>query len=141
MLTPEPNRRDFVRLTAAAVGGILAGLSTASAAEEKAKEEKNPLLSDKHVCRGINTCKGKGKGEKNDCAGMGACATAKAHTCKGENDCKGQGGCGEHVGENACKGKGECAVPLDAKAWSKARKRFEVLMNKADKKFGPAPKS
>jgi hypothetical protein len=138
----EPDRRDFSRLAAAALGGILAGLSTATAEQkdEKKKEEKNPLLTDKHICRGLNTCKGKGKGEKNDCAGMGACAIAKAHSCDGKNECKGQGGCGANPGENACKGEGKCAVPLEAPAWSKARKRFEELMTKDGKKFGPAPK-
>ena len=50
--------------------------------------------------------------KKNDCAGQGDCATAKAHTCGGENDCAGLGGCGAHPGENKCKGMGDCHVPL-----------------------------
>lgn len=134
------NRRDFQRLTLAALGGALAGTQRSLAADEKAKEEKNPLLSDPHVCRGINTCKGKGKDKKNECAGQGTCATAKAHSCHADNECKGQGGCGAKPGENACKGKGECGVPLSSRAWEKARKRFEELMKKEGKKFGPAPK-
>lgn len=134
----EPNldRRGFARLAAAAVGGLVAGTA---AAEDKKEDKKNPLLSDKHVCRGINTCKGKGQGGKNECAGTGACATAKEHTCGGENECKGQGGCGEMPGENTCKTMGKCHVPLEKKAWAKARKRFEELMAKDGKKVGKAP--
>lgn len=142
---PEPNRRDFTRLAAAALGGLVAG--TSLSAQEKKDEKKddkkdktkNPFLSEPHVCRGLNTCKGKGKGEKNDCAGSSACATVKAHTCKGENACRGEGGCGAKPGENECKGMGECAVPLKADAWKKARPRFEEVMKKAGKEVKPAP--
>lgn len=137
----ELNRRDFQRLSMAALGGAVAGAELGYAADDKEKEEKNPLLSDPHVCRGINTCKGKGADKKNACAGQGTCATAKAHSCHGENDCKGQGGCEAKPGENACKGKGKCGVPLSNRAWDKARKRFEELMKKEGKKFGnPPPK-
>jgi hypothetical protein len=139
MAHSELNRRDFQRLTMAALGGALAGAETGLAADDKGKEETSPLLSDPHVCRGINTCKAKGADKKNACAGQGTCATAKAHSCHGDNECKGQGGCGAKPGENACKGKGECGVPLSAGTWKKARKRFEELMTKAGKKFGDAP--
>jgi hypothetical protein len=135
------NRRDFHRLTVAALGGVLAGAGLASAEDQpKPKDPKKPLfLQEPHICRGLNTCKGKGKGGKNDCAGQGACATVKAHTCSGDNECRGLGGCGNSPGENACKGKGECGVPMEDKAWAKARKRFEEEMTKAKKKFGKAP--
>ncbi len=99
----------------------------------------NPLLSEPHICRGMNTCKGQGAGGDNECAGLGGCATAEKHSCTGHNECKGRGGCGEHAGENACKGKGECGVPLKAKTWTTARKNFEAAMTKAGKKFGDAP--
>jgi hypothetical protein len=144
----DPSRREFGLLASAALGGLLAGMGVAGAEDkeekdkdkkDKEKPKKNPLLSDKHVCRGLNTCKNKGKG-KNDCAGQGDCATAKAHTCKGDNECRGQGGCGAKPGENECKGKGECAVPLSDKAWKKARERFEELAKAEKIKFGPAPK-
>jgi len=140
------NRRDFARLAAAALGGVMAGAQLAAADDKKEekpkkKDVKKPLLlQDPHVCRGLNTCKSKGKGGKNDCAGMGQCSTAKSITCAGENDCAGLGGCGDHPGENKCKGMGECSVPLGSKAWAKARKNFEAAMKKADKKFGEAPK-
>ena len=141
------NRRDFDRLTAAAVGGLLAGAGAAGAAfgaddepkVPKKDPKKNPLLGEPHVCRGINMCKGLGADKKNACAGQGACATAKAHFCHFENECRGQGGCGAKPGENACKGKGECAVPMSSKAWKRARARFEELMKKEGKKVGPAP--
>jgi hypothetical protein len=87
----------------------------------------------------LNTCKGKGKGGGNDCAGQGKCATAEAHSCHGKNACKGQGGCGEHPAQNACKGQGDCAVPLKEGAWKKARSNFEAVMKKAGKKVGAAP--
>jgi hypothetical protein len=133
------NRRDFGKLSAAALAGLSVGGSALFAADDK-KSEKNPLLSDPHVCRGLNTCKAKGADKKNSCAGTGACATAKSHPCGTNNECKGQGGCGEKPGENACKGKGDCHVPLAKDAWKKARNRFEVLMKADGKKFGPAPK-
>lgn len=63
---PDPNRRDFTKLAAAAFGGLVAGTALA---EDKKEEKKNPLLSDKHICRRLNKCKGKGAGGKNECAG------------------------------------------------------------------------
>ncbi|HEX4000659.1 MAG TPA: hypothetical protein VHX65_19075 [Pirellulales bacterium] len=131
------SRRDFQRLTAAAFGGAVIGVGMQSAAS--AAEPTSPLLGDPHVCRGLNTCKGKGAGKSNACAGQGACATAERHTCNGENACKGQGGCGAHPGENSCKAKGSCNVPLTAQTWPKARKRFEQLMKAAGKTYGAAP--
>ena len=144
MHKPELNRRDFQRLTAAAVGGLLAGSAVASsafAADEAPKKDpkKNPLLGEPHVCRGINLCKGLGASKENACAGQGTCATAKAHTCHTHNECRGQGGCGNTPGENSCKGKGECGVPMSSKTWKKARARFEDLMAKEGKKVGPTP--
>jgi hypothetical protein len=133
------SRRDFAKLSVAALAGLSFAGSASFAADGK-KSEKNPLLSDPHVCRGLNTCKGKGADKKNSCAGTGTCATVKSHTCGGSNECKGQGGCGEKPGENACKGQGDCHVPLAKDAWKKARKRFEVLMKADSKKFGAAPK-
>lgn len=139
-------RRDFHKLTMAAFGGLVAG-ATISSAQAQKKEEKpkinvdpSLLLEEPHSCKGLNTCKSKGKGEKNACAGQGACATAKAHDCKGMNDCKGQGGCGGYPGQNTCKSKGHCATPLKKETWALARKQFEQLMEDAGKKVGPAPK-
>jgi hypothetical protein len=141
------NRRDFQRLSAAAVGGLLAGASlngSAFGADEKnaapkKDKNKNPMLGEPHVCRGINMCKGLGSTKDNACAGQGACATAKAHLCHYKNECRGEGGCGGKPGENECKGKGECGVPMSSGAWKKARARFEELMKKEGKEVGPAP--
>jgi hypothetical protein len=134
------SRRDFGKLTMAAFGGVLLGTAAAGRAADSVKHDGALLLQDKHVCRGLNTCKGKGKGGDNSCAGVGKCAATEAHSCKGDNACKGQGGCGEYPGQNSCKGTGDCGVPLEEKTWKKARKAFEAQMKKAGKTFGEAPK-
>jgi len=135
------SRRDFNRLALAVFGGVLAGTAlTGQSAESEAKHDPALLLQDKHVCRGLNTCKGKGKGSDNSCAGTGKCATAETHSCKGDNACKGQGGCGEYAGQNSCKGQGSCEVPLSEKTWKTTRKAFESQMKKAGKTVGAAPK-
>jgi len=135
------SRRDFGKLTMAVFGGVLLGTEVAAhAAESDEKHDAALLLQDKHTCRGLNTCKGKGKGGDNSCAGTGNCATAEAHSCKGDNTCKGQGGCGEYPRQNSCKGQGGCDVPLKEKTWKKARKAFEAQMKKAGKTVGEAPK-
>jgi len=161
----QPNRRDFTKLGAAAVGGLIfgAGCTEKKKADEPKKDDAKktdkdpkktdtpaasgsaaagewvPFMQEPHVCRGLNACKGKGKGGGNACAGQGACATAAAHTCHTENACKGQGGCGSTPGQNACKGKGECSVPLGDNTWTKARAKFEEVFKKANKPFGAAP--
>jgi hypothetical protein len=136
-------RRDFHKLTAAAIGGLLAGSGSLAVAEEEkeAKIQVDPalLLAEPHVCKGLNNCKGKGKGGQNGCAGQGACASAKDHSCGGDNDCKGMGGCGGYPGQNTCKGKGHCAVPLKKETWAMARKQMEHLMKDMGKKLGAAP--
>jgi len=157
--TPErdPSRRDFHRLTIAAVGGLMAGLAQpehlVQAEEQNKKGNNKPKKVVKeskeiHVCRGLNSCKGQGvdwdfdgdgKPDLNACAGQGACATAKHVSCNGENDCKGQGGCGNTAGANDCKGQGQCHVPLTTDTWKKARARFEVRMKKENKEYGDAP--
>jgi hypothetical protein len=139
------HRRDFTKLAAAAMGGMLAGASRAQAQTEDAPKKKDPdkplLLQEPHICRGLNpTCKGEIKGKKNECAGQAHDTTVAKHGCKGHNDCAGLGGCGEKPGENKCKGMGDCAVPLKDDAWAKARKNFETAMTKAGKTFGDAPK-
>ena len=135
------NRRDFGKLTLAAFGGVLAGSLAGErllAADKKAKPAPAAefSLKDPHICCGLNTCKGHGKGAKNDCAGMGSCATAEAHGCSGTNACAGQG----QTGTNACKGQGTCGVPVSGDSWKQARASFEAAMKKAGRKFNPAPK-
>jgi hypothetical protein len=103
---------------AAAVSGIMAGAAgTAYAADEHAGDkpaaDAGKDAADKHGCKGMNSCKGKGGcmteanacAGKNDCKGKGGCATAR-HDCKGKNDCKAQG----KGGKNDCKGKGDCST-------------------------------
>ena len=152
-------RRDFHKLTVAALGGMIAGTTigcgatrTAPATTQSASTS-NPdpleavaltdaeklILDDPHTCRGLNSCKGKGRGKDNACAGQGTCASIADASCSGNNECKGQGGCGEDAGRNACKGKGGCHVPLMEGAWTKARAAFEGAMKKTGKKVGAAP--
>src|SRR5450755_3676898 len=91
----DPSRRDFHRLTLAAIGGLMAGLARpeqlVQAEQPKQKGDAKPKkpakeMKEIHVCRGLNSCKGQGidwdfdgdgKLDVNACAGQGACATAK----------------------------------------------------------------
>ena len=161
MKKTDVNRRDFNKLTMAAFGGLMTGAvagcggqkegeggtSTGTDSAEEGGDAQptetamadNPLLEEPHVCRGLNTCKGKGAGGENECAGQGTCASAEHHACHGENACKGQGGCGETAGQNDCKGMGECDVPLGDDAWTAARAKLEELMSAQGKTLGPAP--
>lgn len=143
------DRRKFNELSAAAIGGLVAG--SLAGCGDQPKDSKAPTppgktppagqvaAGEKHLCRGLNDCKGQGAGGKNDCRGQGDCATVEAHTCGGKNDCKGLGGCGADAGANACKGKGGCHVPLMDAAWDKIRKDKESAWTKASEKFSDAP--
>src|SRR5258708_34624964 len=85
------SRRDFGKLTMAAFGGMVLGTALAGhAAEGDDKHDPSLLLGEKHVCRGLNTCKGKAKGGDNSLPGMGNRATRDAQSRKGENACTGQ---------------------------------------------------
>jgi hypothetical protein len=146
----------------AACGGILAGSlagcgpqplpakpgpAPADGPAPSPEAAKDPLLAgawppegaNLHACRGLNLCKGLGKGAANACAGQGACATAADHACGEANACKFQGGCGPDPGLNACKGQGGCAVPMEGDHWTGARKKFEKRLKAIGKPFGAAP--
>jgi len=169
MKNAQPTRRDFHQLTLAALGGAIAGSMVGCNSEAPQGEapkgaavvpnvlpdvgdapagtadgpDMSLLLAEKHVCRGLNTCKGKGgcgatKGT-NDCAGQGGCATVAHHSCGSQHDCKGQSGCGETAGINSCKGKGGCGVPVMPSAWEIARANFETQMKAQGKTVGAAP--
>jgi hypothetical protein len=136
-------RRKFNELSAAAVGGLVAGsLAGCGKSEPPGKPAATPpgqaAAGDKHLCRGLNDCKGKGVSGKNDCRGQGDCATV-THDCSGKNDCKGQGGCGSEAGANSCKGEGHCSVPLMPGAWKTVRERKTTAWTAAKEKFGEAP--
>ena len=154
------DRRDFHKLTAAALGGMIAGTTIGCgegkpASKEAAKSKSETpaatdgtvaltdaeklIIDDPHTCRGLNTCKNTGRSKDNACAGQGTCASVKDSTCGGNNACKGQGGCGELPGMNACEGKGGCHIPLMDEAWTKARAAFEAAMKKTGKTVGAAP--
>ncbi len=147
------NRRDFTKLSMAVFGGMVAGATVGCGKGDQPQPKIIPSspgpgpVSDAsaqqkelNACRGLNACKGQGKGGDNACAGQGLCATTKAHTCAGQNDCKFQGGCGEKPGANDCKTMGGCHVPLEGKeTWDKARALFEERMRAAGKQVGTAP--
>lgn len=167
MKKTDLSRRDFSKLTMAAFGGMVAGTAigcgggeeTEKTAPENAKKpeatlgeetsDKAPaeesktdvalLLEEPHVCRGLNTCKSKGAGKENACAGQGTCATAKEHSCHAANTCKGQGGCESTAGINSCKETGACNVPLMEDTWTKVRAAFEKEMAAQKKEVGAAP--
>jgi hypothetical protein len=128
------DRRDFHKLTAAALSGLAAGAilgcggQTAAPPAQSAPgdDSRATAAADVHLCRGLNECKGQGKGGENACRGQGACATAKEHACSGQNECKGLGGCGGKEGANACKGQGGCHVPLMEGAWETLRKKKDA---------------
>ena len=136
------DRRDFNKLTTAALGGLAAGsiLGCGSEPAPGPGPAVTPVAaSDKHLCRGLNECKGQGKGGQNACRGQGACHTVAEHSCGGQNECKGLGGCGETAGANECKTKGGCHVPLMDSAWDKVRKRKETEWQDKKLASGAAP--
>lgn len=148
------DRRDFHKLTAAALGGLAAGSVLGCGDNKPATPAATPPAAtppattpaptavtavEKHLCRGLNECKGKGKDGKNSCRGQGICATVMEHTCGGQNDCKGLGGCGETAGANECKEKGGCHVPLMESAWTKVRARKDAEWKEKKLEAGAAP--
>ncbi len=56
MQVPELNRRDFTKLAAAALSGMVAGASLVRADDEPKKKDPNKplLLQEPHICRGLN---------------------------------------------------------------------------------------
>ncbi|HKO02961.1 MAG TPA: hypothetical protein VJ032_14780 [Thermoanaerobaculia bacterium] len=125
------NTRDLARYLV--LGGVLSGMTAgttllAANAPKTSDNGKSSITrtanskaaeTDKHACKGLNSCKGHGNCKsgdhgcagKNSCKGKGGCASASVkHDCAGKNACKGQGA----GGKNECKGKGGCAVPPKA---------------------------
>jgi len=130
------DRRDFHKLTSAALGGLAAGAVLGC---KKGGGDTAVAKIDVHLCRGLNDCKGQGKDGKNDCRGQGTCATAKEHSCATQNDCKGLGGCGGKEGANDCRQKGGCSVPLMEGAWENLRKKKEAEWTEKKLEVGSAP--
>lgn len=134
------HRRQFNKLTAAALGGMMSGaLAGCNFSSEPADDAAAESSGPKHLCRGLNDCKGQGADGKNDCRGMGTCATYAHHACGGQNACKNQGGCGDEVGSNECKGDGGCEIPLMESAWEEMRTRLEADWKEAGKEFQDSP--
>ena len=136
------DRRDFHKLTTAALGGLAAGSILGCSSEPAAGPgpEVTPVRgAEIHLCRGLNECKGQGKGGENACRGQGACATAKESSCGGQNECKGLGGCGDTAGINDCKGQGGCHVPLMDGVWKKLRDKKEAEWKGKSMEVSEAP--
>src|SRR5215831_6908554 len=99
------SRRDLGKLGLAAWSGALAGslvlgrypafAASAQGAGPAGAAAESRWLKEPHLCCGLNTCKTKGKGGGNECAGLGSCASVAAHGCGGLNDCAGQGPSGD----------------------------------------------
>jgi hypothetical protein len=75
-------------LLTAAFTGLLGGTVARSAAAANGSSVINPIAGqaaadkvEKHGCKGLNSCKGKGGCKSSD------------NGCKGKNSCKGKGGC------------------------------------------------
>jgi hypothetical protein len=133
------DRRTFHQLTAAAIGGLVAGAALGCNSHPQMGRVTTSVTSDKHLCRGLNDCKGQGAGGKNDCRGQGDCATVAHHACGTENTCKGLGGCGDTAGINECAGKGGCHVPLMEGAWEDVRKRMVTQWKSAKQDYADPP--
>jgi hypothetical protein len=66
----------------AAMAGMLAGtMATTGCKKDDAGAPASATATDKHDCKGLNSCKGKG-----------GCTTGDMG-CKAKNSCKGKGGC------------------------------------------------
>jgi hypothetical protein len=138
MRPEEVSRRDFHKLSTAALCGLIAGTAfgcgdqaaappkttssttpppaapasaPAAAAKTDTKTDTKSVVAVTTVA--LHACRG-----LNECKGLGKskkndCAGkgdcyTVTHTCSGQNDCKYQGGCGGENGLNDCKGKGGC---------------------------------
>ena len=58
-----------------------AGIRSVSMSDDGGKDKKDKDKTEKHACKGQNSCKGKGGCKASD------------NGCKGKNSCKGKGGC------------------------------------------------
>ncbi len=58
-----------------------AGIKAVSMSDDGGKDKNDKDKTEKHACKGQNSCKGKGGCKSSD------------NGCKGENSCKGKGGC------------------------------------------------
>jgi hypothetical protein len=66
-------------------GSGAAGSGDAGGAGSNGTDRTDDADQEKHCCRGLNECKGKG-----------GCQVKGQHGCQGLNECKGLGGCNPH---------------------------------------------
>ena len=87
-------RRDFTKVMGAVVAGMVAGSKAFAFGDEKKADEKK---ADAHICKGHNSCKGKGgcKTDKNACAGKNECKGKGWINAASAEECKSKGGTAE----------------------------------------------
>ena len=98
------DRREFGKLLAAGVAGVLVGSKALQAIAQEPEDAPDAPTKDVHICAGKNACKG-----------LGGCKTTK-NACAGKSACKGQGGCAvpsktmtsSKPTKTSCAGKGGC---------------------------------
>jgi hypothetical protein len=82
------DRRDFNKLTAAALSGLATGSMLGCGGDKPAApvaaNPAAPTTPEKHLCRGLNECKGQGKGGQNTCRGQGRHTVADTVVAVGE---------------------------------------------------------
>jgi hypothetical protein len=69
------------KLNAQTLGQNNAGIRAVSMQDDGGTNKKDKDKTEKHACKGQNSCKGKGGCKASD------------NGCKGKNSCKGKGGC------------------------------------------------
>ncbi len=75
-------------IAAMAAGFLTAGIAPLASASDKSG---NPVVADKHACKGKDGCKAKEGGDKHACKGKDGCKAKEGgdkHACKGKDGCK-----------------------------------------------------
>jgi hypothetical protein len=107
------NAQKKLGLTAAAMGGLIAGSAAFAQAQITAPSPRHHnSLATPAAKTGVKSAQLADEGQGTTQPGD----KAAKHDCKGKNDCKGQGGCKTSdngcVGKNSCKGKGGCSSAM-----------------------------
>ena len=106
MDSQDLNRRDFHRLTMAALGGVLAGTAVGCGSNDANSTAKSPASGGATSLKDGSSPKNDNQKETTDAPAEEAIEVkGDPHACSGLNACKGQGA----TGKNECAGQGECA--------------------------------
>lgn len=75
-MTTKTNKLVLAAFTGLVSTGILtAGIAHAATGNGLTIQKTADAVQEKHACKGLNSCKGKGADGKNDCKGKGSCRT------------------------------------------------------------------